>query len=351
MNAIRVHQFTAAIGPRDAVSHHTFEVDTLLRDLGYETEIFAQHSHPDLRDRVHDYRLHADLEADVLLYQASTGSRVGDYVLTRTEPLIVNYHNLTPAEMFDPWEPHVGAELDAGRRQLGRLARKALRGLADSHFNAAELEAAGLGDVVVAPVLFDPPPLRRSASIDVGEPPTVLFVGRLSPNKCQEDLIAATAALREWIPDVRLKLVGGTSSHRYETALREHAQRVCPGGVEFAGSVSETQLADSYAHADVFLCLSEHEGFCVPVIEAMAAGTPVVAFAAAVLPETIGNAGILLEDKSPTNVAVALERVLTDRELRAWLVEKGRARAATFSPERNRAIMREALRAAVEVCV
>ena len=351
MNAVRVHQFTAAIGPRDAVSHHTFEVDTLLRDLGYESEIFAQHVHPDLRDRVRDYRLHADLEADIVLYQASTGSPVADYVLTRTEPLIVNYHNLTPAEMFDPWEPHIGAELDFGRRQLGRLARKASHGLADSRFNAAELEAAGLGDVVVAPVLFDPPRLRRSGTIDVGEPPTLLFVGRLSPNKCQEDLIAATAALRQWIPEARLELVGATSSHRYETALRDYAQRVCPGGVKFAGSVSDVQLADAYAHADVFVCLSEHEGFCVPVIEAMATGTPVVAFAAAVLPETIGTAGVLLDDKSPTNVAVALQRVLTDRELRAQLVENGRLRAATFSPERNRSVMREALRRVVEECV
>ncbi len=351
MNAVRVHQFTAAIGPRDAVSRHTFEVDTLLRELGYETKIFAQHVHPDVRGYVDDYRVHAGLEADVLLYQASTGSPVGDYLLTRAEPLVVNYHNLTPAEMFDPWEPHVGAELDFGRRQLERLARKAAWGLADSHFNAAELEAAGLGEVMVTPVLFEPPSQRGSGSIDVGEPPTLLFVGRLSPNKCQEDLIAATAVLRKQIPDARLKLIGGTSSHRYEAALRDHAQRVCPDGVEFAGSVSEKELAIAYADADVFVCLSEHEGFCVPVIESMAAGTPVVAFAAAVLPETIGDAGILLDDKSPTTVAVALERVLTDRQLRLWLVEQGRARAAKFSPEASRVIMGNALRAAVEGCV
>ena len=351
MTAVRVHQFTAVIGPRDAVSHHTFEVETLLRELGYETKIFAQHAHPDIRGRVDDYRMHAALEADVLLYQASTGSPVGDYLLTRAEPLVVNYHNLTPAEMFDPWEPHVGAELDFGRRQLERLARKATWGLADSYFNAAELEAVGLSNVVVTPVLFEPPSRRERGSVDVGESPTLLFVGRLSPNKCQEDLIAATAALRKQIPGARLKLIGGTSSHRYESALRDHADRVCPDGVEFAGSVSEKELANAYADADVFVCLSEHEGFCVPVIESMAAGTPVVAFASAVLPETIGDAGILLDDKSPTTVAVALERVLSDRELRVWLVEQGRARAAKFSPETSRVAMRKALSAAVEGCV
>ncbi|MDG1878646.1 MAG: glycosyltransferase [Acidimicrobiales bacterium] len=351
MSAVRVHQFTASLSTRDAVSHHTLEVDTLLRQLGYETEIFAQHVHPDLRSRGRDYRDHDGLDADVLLYQASTGSPVADYLLGRNEPLVIDYHNLTPAALFEPWEPHISAELDFGRRQLARLARRASQGLADSRFNADELEAAGLDDVVVAPVLFEPPPLRPFTSAHVGEPPTLLFVGRLSPNKCQEDLISATAALRSWIPDVRLKLIGGTSSHRYEAALRDHAVRVCPGGVEFAGSVSETDLADAYAAADVFVCLSEHEGFCVPVIESMAAGTPVVAYAATVLPETIGDAGILLDDKSPTNVAVALERVLTDCELRAWLVEQGQARATTFSPESSRIRMRKALSAAIDRCV
>lgn len=350
MTAVRVHQFTASLSTRDAVSHHTLEVDTILRELGYETDIFAQHVHPDLRSRGRDYRDHDDLEADVLLYQASTGSPVGDYLLGRSEPLIIDYHNLTPAEMFDPWEPHIGAELDFGRRQLVRLARRAARGLADSRFNADELEAAGLDDVVVAPVLFDPPPLRSVTSADVGDPPTILFVGRLSPNKCQHDLIAAIAALRERIGDAQLVLIGTASSHRYETALREHAEQVCPDGVVFAGSVSEHDLTEAYADADVFLCLSEHEGFCVPVIEAMAAGTPVVAYAAAVLPETLGTAGVLLDDKSPTKVAVALERVLTDRELRMWLAEQGRARAATFSPESNRATMRVALTEAIEAC-
>lgn len=350
MTAVRVHQFTAVLSTRDAVSHHTLEVDSLLRELGFDTELFAAWVHPDLRRRASDYRDHDDRAADVLLYQASTGSPVADYVLGRPEPLIVDYHNLTPAEMFDAWEPHVGAELDHGRRQLARLARRASRGLADSRFNADELEAAGLDDVVVAPVLFEPPPLRSVTSADVGDPPTLLFVGRLSPNKCHEDLIAATAVLRERFADARLVLVGTASSHRYETALREFADRVCPGGVVFAGSVSEEALTEWYATADVFLCLSEHEGFCVPVVEAMAAGTPVVAYAAAVLPETIGTAGILLDDKTPAVVAAALERVLTDRELRMWLATRGRERAAAFSPESNRAIMREALVAAIEAC-
>lgn len=350
MTGLRVHQFTATLSPRDAVSHHTLEVDLLLREMGYDTALFAQSIHPELRGRAHDFRDHGALAADVLLYQASTGSPVAEYLLGRTEPLILDYHNLTPAEAFDPWEPHVGAELDAGRRQLVRLARHAHRGIADSRYNADELIAAGLSDVVVAPVLFSPPTVDLDRSGDLGDPPTVLFVGRLAPNKCHEDLIAAVAVLRQALPDSRLVLVGTASSHRYEQALRSMADEVCPGGVVFAGSVAAAELTNWYRSADVFLCLSEHEGFCVPVIEAMAAGVPVVALAAAVIPETVGDAAMLLSEKRPVTVAVALECVLTDASLRTELAARGRRRAAAFAPESARPIMRAALAEAIGAC-
>ncbi|MEO0492692.1 MAG: glycosyltransferase family 4 protein [Actinomycetota bacterium] len=343
---MRVHHFTATLSPRDAVGYHTLAVDDLLRDMGHDTTLYAQSIHPDLASRARDYRDHAgDPAADVLLYQASTGSPVADHLLGRPEPLVLDYHNLTPAEAFDPWEPHIGAELDAGRRQLARLARRAVAAVADSQFNADELIALGLDDVRVAPVLFDPPdPPDRAA----GGPPTLLFVGRLAPNKRQQDLIAALAELRRHRPEARLTLIGAPSSARYEDALRAFAESVAPGAVEFAGSVPYADLVASYGTADVFVCLSEHEGFCVPVIEAMGAGLPVVARAAAVLPETVGDAGLLLSDPGPSEVAAAIDQVLDDPHLRAAMAERGRIRAATFAPERAAQIMRRALGSILE---
>lgn len=336
-----VHHFTATLSPRDAVGAHTLALDELLQEMGHDTVLFAQSVHPDLRGRASDFRDHDHApEPDVLLYQASTGSPVADHLLRRAEPLVLNYHNLTPAPHFDPWEPHVGAELDAGRRQLARLARRARAGVADSHYNAAELTDLGMERLWVAPVLFDPPPLP--ASRQTTDPPTVLFVGRLAPNKAQQDLIAAVALLRTRRPGSRLVLVGTASSPRYETALRNLAAEVCPDGVEFVGSVDEAALIDWYGRADAFVCLSEHEGFCVPVIEAMAAGLPVIAFDAAALPETIGVGGLVLSDKRPASVVAAIERVLDDASLRDQLTRAGRARAADFSPEATRTRHREA---------
>ncbi|MEM9200853.1 MAG: glycosyltransferase family 4 protein [Actinomycetota bacterium] len=326
---------------------HTLALDGLLQELGHETSLFAQSVHPDLRGRASDYR---DQEhrpaADILLYQASTGSPVAGYLLDRPEPLVLNYHNLTPAHHFDPWEPTVGAELDSGRRQMARLARRASAAVADSHFNGSELTELGMTNVRVAPVLFDspPPPAHRRTA----DPPTLLFVGRIAPNKAQEDVINALALLRERRPGSRLVLVGGSSSHRYETALRELAETVAPGGVEFAGSVDEQTLIDWYGRADAFVCLSDHEGFCVPLVEAMAAGLPVVAFDAAAVGETAGSAGLLLYDKQPATVVAAIERLLDDAELRTHLTTAGRARALDFSPERARAAHRAAFAAILQ---
>ena len=345
----RVHHFTATLSIRDAVSYHTLAVDDLLREMSVETALYAQSIHPDLKDRAFDFRDHADHDPpDLLLYQTSTGSPVADYLLGRPEPLILNYHNLTPAAMFDPWEPHVGAELDHGRRQIARLAQRAVRGLADSQFNGDELTALGLDDVRVVPVLFETPSIRGSDNATLGHPPTVLFVGRLAPNKCHEDLIAAMAVLRDRIPNAGLVLIGVASSPRYETALRALADEICPGGVEFVGSITEAELSAWYRKADVFLCLSEHEGFCVPLIEAMAAGVPVVAFGAAAVPETVGDAALLLDSKAPGAVAAAVERVFLDERLRIALGKAGNQRSAAFNWSVSRPIMQRELADIIE---
>ena len=331
-----VHQFTAVLSGRDAVGHHTLAVDGMLREIGADTTIFAAHVNPELKDRVTHYRHHVDAPApDLIIYQASTGTPVADYLLERPEPVVVNYHNMTPAEYYYPWKPHLGAELDHGRRQLARLCRQAHFGIADSEFNAGELRSFGLNNVEVSPVLVNDAvlpvggALASAGSVGVVSKVTLLFVGRLAPNKCQQDLVSALAVLRRWRPGVELVLVGASSADVYEAALKDFAAELGVGdAVRFVSSVSSSELACAgIERADVFVCLSEHEGFCVPLVEAMAWGVPVVAAAAAAVPETLGGAGVLLTDKSAVVVAAAVERVLDDVGLREGLVSRGLVRA------------------------
>jgi glycosyltransferase involved in cell wall biosynthesis len=362
-----VHQFTAVLADRDALGQHTLLVDDILREMGADSSVYAAHVHPEVRSRGRDFRLHADDPApDLIIYQASTGTPVADYVLTRPEPIVVNYHNMTPASFFDAWEPAVSAELDHGRRQLARLAKKASHGIAVSEFNASELRALGMDDVSVSPVLFAPlwremsaadssgnsgapslatvPVAASSAAPNSGGVVTLLFVGRLSPNKCQQDLVGVLAGVRALGVDARLVLVGGVSSAGFVSAVESVASELgVLGSLVLAGSVSESELVGLYESADVFVSVSEHEGFCVPVVEAMGFGLPVVAFGSSALPETLAGAGVVLGEKSVGVVASAVVRVLSDSVVREGLVARGRRRAEELGVVASSARMREVL--------
>lgn len=346
-----VHQFTAVLAERDAVSAHVVAFRELLIDMGCEPTIYAAHVHPARAALATDFRRQSETDApDLLVYHASTGTPVGDHVLARSEPLVVTYHNITPATFFDPWEPHVAAELDHGRRQLARVVVRARLGLADSAFNAEELVRLGLDDVVVSPILFDPVAnVVEPSAVAVerarqrsGGGPTWLFVGRVAPNKAHHDLVASFATSAD--PSAHLVLVGASSSASYEAALRALVDELeLADRVHFLGSVPADELAAWYRAADVFVCLSDHEGFCVPLLEAMHHRLPIVAFDAGAVAETLGGAGLVLRDKSPVSVAAAVERILADTDLRDALAAAGAARLAAFDLDRTRAGLRTAL--------
>ena len=338
------HQITGVFASRDAVGGHTVEVQRACRALGLESEIFAFDIAGHVDDDVHALdALPDDNGATALLYQASAATPAAAVALARTEPLIVNYHNVTPPSFFAPWEPAIADELAVARGQVGRLARRAIAGIADSAYNARELTSMGCGDVRVVPVLIDTDRLRRGA-----EPPSPsgpgarwLFVGRLCPNKAQHDVVKALALYRRLFdPEATLTLAGRSSSHRYETALRALiADLGLDGAVSITGSISDDDLGRAYRDADVFVCLSEHEGFCNTVVEAMAAGTPVVAFAASALPETVASGGLLIGEKDPLYVATAVRRIVTDRCLRAELIDAGASRLVELDLEAARAVL------------
>ena len=344
-----IHQLLPSFAPRDAIGAHALQVQRVLHGLGVDSGIYVGDAHREVRRAVRPYREVPDPrpgEPTWLLYQCSTGSPVADWLLSRPERKLSNYHNITPASFFEPWEPHVGAELLEARRQLDSLAPATELGIADSAYNEAELRAVGYRATAVVPILLDTATFDHEvdgAALDRLEAAGAaggadwLFVGRVAPHKAQHDLIKAFAAHRRtYDPRARLHVVGGSSSHAYWTALERFVAALgLQDAVDLAGSVSPGELAARYRVADVFVCLSEHEGFCVPLLEAMHHEVPVVAYRAAAVPETVGGAGLLLDDKSPATVSAAVHRVLADAPLRASLVAAGTARVADFALERT----------------
>jgi glycosyltransferase involved in cell wall biosynthesis len=267
----------------------------------------------------------------------------------------VNYHNITPASLFAPWEPHVGVELQAGRRQLADLAPLTELAIAVSSFNERELHAAGYGRTAVVPVLLDTATFERErddGAVERLRAPgaTWLFVGRLAPNKAQHDLLKALSVYRRvFDPDARLRLVGGSSSLAYATAVEAYVKALqLEDAVELLGEVSHAELAAHYRAADVFVSASDHEGFCIPLLEAMHHRLPIVAYGSSAIPETLGGAGVCLASKEPTVFATAVHHVLVDPVLRAELVEAGTRRLADFDLATNRRRMAEAIAGALE---
>ena len=330
------------LGRYDATANHTLLIRDLLVADGVEVRIIVER--PTLRDEAVTLLTDWDADADLVILQHAIGSEAANEVVKRRVPVVVNYHNITPTEFVEAWDPQLVSGLRWGRAQLHQLAPLAIRGVADSHYNAGEMREARFDDVTVVPVLWQLPEQVQPASEPADGGGVVLFVGRLAPNKCPHDLISALAVLIETRPAATLVLVGAAASQRYHSSLVSLADRLgIADQVQFTGSVSEAELTDWYSRADVFCCASEHEGFCVPIVEAMHHGLPVVAYAAAAVPETVQDAGILLGDKSPTTLASAIDTVLSSPEVARTLRSAGHRRALDFRLEITQNLMRQAL--------
>jgi len=234
--------------------------------------------------------------------------------------LAVVYHNVTPARFFAGWSDEAARLAARADGELRELAGRALLGLAKSAFSRRDLEAAGFAATAVMPFVHEPgPPRARSPVFErlyADGRRHVLAVGRLAPNKRLDDVLRAFALLQRALPRSRLLLVGDDGLHAYADALRELARSLRVRDVVFCGRVDEDELQSAYALADVLVSLSEHEGYGVPLVEAMLAGVPVVAYDAGAVAETMAGAGVLLREKDPGLVAALLERLLVDRSLR-----------------------------------
>jgi glycosyltransferase involved in cell wall biosynthesis len=348
-----LHQFVPTLDP-GAVGAHVLEIQRTLREAGWESEVLAEHEKPPHLGRTHRYtdygttvRARGD---DVVVYHAAIGSSVADWLMDRRTPrLVVDYHNITPPLWFEGWEPPVADGLTWGRAQLRRLTQRARFGLADSAFNAAELERVGLRRTAVLPILVPEeslggaPDRERVAELRAEPGARWIFVGRLAPNKRQHLLIAALSAYRRaFDPAARLDLVGGATSPTYEAALRSFAHDLgLDEAVTLTGAVSEAERDARYAAADVFVCLSAHEGFLVPLLEAWHHRVPVIAYDAAAVPETLGDAGLLLHSTAADVVATAAARVVGDPAVGAALRAAGDARLDRYSLGRARTTLLE----------
>lgn len=334
-----IHQFVPSVAPGDGVTNAAFYTQQLLRQLGCVSACYSHRPPFELRDRVEDIHLFNSSACDLLLVHHSMGHDLDQWLAAITCPMVMVYHNITPAHYFPEGSGHHFYALK-GRQQLADWPALFLGAIGDSPLNSSELEACGYRNITTLPLLvniedLDGPAAAPPWPVLTQSRPVILSVGRLTENKRQDLLVDAMAQLRaQWpasSPRPLLVLAGPVFDNAFEHRVRA---RIRHWGLEddvlISGRTDNPTLRWLYRHSAVYWCASEHEGFCMPLVEAGFHGVPVVAFAASNIPHTLGQSGLILEHSDPAAMAAATCQIVQNPALRDALALSGRRNLDRF---------------------
>ena len=349
-----VNQWVPAAHRGDAIGDSARKVRDMLRASGHQSDLFAMTIDDDLRGDVRPFSDAAADGGDVTIFHFALPSPMTEAFARLRGRRVLQYHNITPAAFFAPYDAGLFRLASLGRRELKTLVGRVDLALGDSEFNRQELEALGFAPTGVLPIAVNTdritgaprrPALEKILSDGLIN---ILFVGRIVPNKRIEDHIRLAEVYKRYVDSYyRFIFVG-----RYDGLPRYYAQvraliaeyQMLPDRFWFTGPVSDDDLAAFYRWADVYVSLSEHEGFCVPLVEAMAADVPVLAYAAGAVPETLGGAGVLFSPKDLELAAEAMGMLVYDRPFRDGVIAGQRIRLADFSPARMESRLNDVIR-------
>jgi len=350
---MKIHQWVPAAHRGDAIGDSARAVREMLRGLGHDSELFALTIDDELRGDVLPFTDAASRTGDITIFHFALPSPMTGAFGSLPGVKILQYHNITPAAFFAPYDAGLFRLAALGRQELATLAGRVDLALGDSEFNRQELEALGFPRTGVMPIavntarITDAPRRPALERILCDGLVNILFVGRIVPNKRIEDHIRLAEMYKRYIDSYyRFIFVG-----RYDGLPRYYAQvraliaeyEMLPDRFWFTGPVPDEDLAAFYRWSDAYVSLSEHEGFCVPLVEAMAADVPIVAYAAGAVPETLGGAGLLFAPKDLEVGAELLGSVVYDRDLRARVLAGQRRRLQDFAPPRIEARLKQIL--------
>lgn len=348
-----VNQWVPAAHQGDAIGDSARRVRDLLRAEGHISDLFALAIDDALRRDVRPFSDPAARRGDITIFHFALPSPMTTAFAALDGARVLQYHNITPASFFAPYDAGLFRLAALGRQELRRLVGHVDLALGDSEFNRQELEDLGFAPTGVMPIAVNTEritsaPNRPALEKILGDGLiNILFVGRIVPNKRIEDHIRLAELYKRYVDSYyRFIFVG-----RYDGLPRYYAQvraliaqfKMLPDRFWFTGPVPDVDLAAFYRWADVYVSLSEHEGFCVPLVEAMAADVPVLAYAAGAVPETLGGAGLLFAPKDLELAAEMLGLLIYDRSVRDRVIEGQRRRLEDFSPARIESRLREVL--------
>ena len=335
-----VYQIVPVFKKGDAIGNHALFIDQVLRENHVPTQIYCEKNLSDRTDVKKIDELGATTEKDIILLHMAAENRFANLLDAYSARKVMVYHNITPDRFFRGMDEMAEKSTKMGRQQVKALQNVVDSCLADSQYNKQELEEMGYSvPIHVVPIPFSKETYAGAESLKVKEHicdgrKNLIFVGRVVPNKKFEDLITSYQYYRDhYDENCRLILVGSYSKQdRYYQSLQKMLRP--QDDIIFTGHISTEEWITYYRYAHLFLCMSEHEGFCVPVIEAMSHQIPIVAFASSAVGETLGDGGVLIKDKSPDTVAQEIHTVLSDEAFAQELRRRQLKNMERFSPER-----------------
>lgn len=343
---MRVIQMVSNLNFGDAIGNEIADIDSTLHDAGFDTQIITVSYHEKYADRVNHITLSDVNDDDLLIFHKAAGDHLSRPFIKSKGKKILLYHNITPARYFFFYDLLMSLNLVRGRRQLKKCAAAADVVWADSDFNMDEIAHLRKKPqtLTVLPILLSE---NERSETDTalfeklkGRKGTkLLFVGRIAPNKCIEDLLRLLSCYRsEYDSDAVLYIVGsGEGTEKYFAKLKGLAAHLGLSDEDavFTGKVSDEEKNAYFAAADCFVCMSEHEGFCVPILEAMRMDKPVLAYCGdTAVGDTLGNNGLLFYNKDYPVIAQKLDRLMKDESERERVTALQRESRVRFSPER-----------------
>jgi len=338
---MKILQILPTLAYGDAIGNHTMALRKVIESMGYETQIYAENIGGSLKTKiaVHVSELPELLEDDIILYHLSTESKLNHEIAKLPGRKIIIYHNVTPPEFFKEYDPFIMRNIEWALEDVKYLADKADYCLVDSEFNKIDLINYDYKcRIDVMPILipfkdYEKKPNMKIINRYSDRCTNIVFTGRIAPNKKQEDVIAAFYYYKKYCDvKARLFLVGSCGTgNLYYKKLKQYVELLDLKDVFFTDHIKFDEILAYYHIADIFLCMSEHEGFCVPLVEAMFFEIPIIAYNSTAVPYTLMGSGLLIDDKDPLVVAKLMDKVLKNETLKKTMIDGQNRRLKDFS--------------------
>lgn len=333
-----IHQILPNLSYGDAISNHAIMLKNMLNSWGYHSEIFVRYIDDRMTSIGKVFNPKEINKTDALIYHHSIGSELTRFVVNHQGPKMLIYHNITPAKFFKPFRPEFANILEEGRVKLKALAAKFKYSAGDSLYNVEELKEYGFEKPQVLPIMVDPsrfnePPDPEWMNRLQDGTKNIIFVGRLAPNKCQHHLLEAFKEFLSFEHNARLIIIGHADNNDpYAIYLRGLSKNLgIDSKVIFTGQITNSQLWACYKTAHLFWSMSEHEGFCVPLIEAMWFDVPILAFKSTAIPETLGKSAVMFKaKKSWIEIAALANLIIADNKIKDIIIKEQRKRRKDF---------------------